>query len=256
MTIIDELKNNKKFKSDNDSNPMEPRSGYGLGYKLRDIVEAINQKIENPKGGEVRSSSWYPLRRKLNSLLRTNSFDDDTAQPINPNKLMVKGRVTIFDLSFTGDLEKNLLIAQLLSKLFNEKIRDKTRRLPSTMIIIEEAHAFISREQQEKMSETMKMVKEIARRGRKRWLGLCFISQQPSHLPNEIFELSNTRLVHNIRSQKNLEVLKSSSGDVGEETWDTVPSLDPGHAIVNGPQFRNSVVVKVRFPKTKRRKNE
>jgi len=106
------------------------------------------------------------------------------------------------------------------------------------------------------MVQTIRKLKEIARRGRKRWLSLCFISQQPAHLPNEIFELANTRIVHNIRSKSNLEVLKASSGDVTEEMWDSVPSLGPGQAIINGPQFKNSLVVEVRHCRSKRIKQE
>lgn len=67
---------------------------------------------------------------------------------------------------------------------------------------------------------------------------------------------ANTRIVHNIRSKNNLEVLKQSSGDVTEEMWDSVPSLNPGQAIVNSPQFKNSLVVEVRHCRSKRIKQE
>src|SRR5262249_31998411 len=141
-------------------------------------------------------------------------------------------------------------------KVFSAKKDDKKNSKPKCMIFIEEAHSFISRENQDRMRETVNKLKEIARRGRKRWLGLCFISQQPSHIPNEIFELANTRMVHNVRSTKNLEVLKNSSGDITNEMWDSVPSLGVGECIVNGPQFRNSIVLKVRHAKSKRRRFE
>jgi DNA helicase HerA-like ATPase len=119
-------------------------------------------------------------------------------------------------------------------------------------VVIEEAHSFISREKSTKMSETIEMLREIARRGRKRWLGLCFISQQPSHLPNEIFELCNTRIVHTIRSHANLNSLKLTAGDVSEEMWNNVPSLGVGQAVVSSPQLRDPIVINVRPCKTRR----
>ena len=266
LGIIDELKgkskDSKKGKEktlkeellEEDYDMLSPGKKTKSGYTLEDIISVIDQYKTDPGKLGVGKGSLQPLRRKLYSLKRTGAFDDPTAISINPDKLLKAGQVTIFDLSYTGDDEKNLLIAQLLRRIFDAKKKNKD--YPRTAIMIEEAHTFISRENREKMFETMRMLKEIARRGRKRWLALCFISQQPSHLPNEIFELSNTRIVHNIRSSKNLEVLKISSGDVTEEMWDGVPNLDVGQAIINGPQFRNSLVAKIRFPKTMRLKQE
>ncbi len=266
LGIIDELrgksKDLKKGKTkdlkdeflEEDYDVLTPGKKTKSGYTLDDIIDAIDKYKTDPGKLGVMKGSLQPLRRKLYSLKRTGAFDDPTAVSINPDSLLRSGRVTVFDLSYTGDDEKNLLIAQLLRRIFDAKKKNKD--YPRTAIMIEEAHTFISRENREKMFETMRMLKEIARRGRKRWLALCFITQQPSHLPNEIFELSNTRIVHNIRSSKNLEVLKISSGDVTEEMWDGVPNLDVGQAIINGPQFRNSLVAKIRFPKTMRLKQE
>lgn len=271
FSIIDELK----------ARPRKVEEGYEpfkasktSGYTLDDIISRIDYYIvkKGSKKGEgeedtprdkeplVGKTSLFPLKRKLQQLKRTRAFDDRSAHSIDPDKFLKPGKVTIFDLSYTGDYEKNLLIAQLLRRVFDVKRDDgkdgKLRQYPKTMIVIEEAHTFISREHKDKMTETIRMLKEIARRGRKRWLSLCFISQQPSHLPNEIFELANTRIVHNVKSYNNLEILKSSSGDVTEEMWDSVPSLGVGQAIINGPQFKNSLVAEIRLCRTHRRRQE
>lgn len=267
FTIIDRLKKNPK-KEEADPDAIIPKPKKVSGYTLQDIIEEIDNHLkkqrtkkkddepEEDKGDEilVRAQSLSPLKRKLLELVRTKAFDVKTASPIDPMKYLVPGRVTVFDLSYTGDYEKNLLIAQLLERVFKAKRDDSS--LPKTMIMIEEAHTFVSRENKDRMMQTIRKLKEIARRGRKRWLSLCFISQQPAHLPSEIFELANTRIVHNIRSKNNLEVLKQSSGDVTEEMWDSVPALNPGQAIINSPQFKNSLVVEVRHCRSKRIKQE
>jgi uncharacterized protein len=268
FTIIDKLR--KKPKTEEaDPESIIPKARKKIGYTLKDIIDEIDNFLKkqrkkskdedednDDKNDEilVRAQSLIPLKRKLAELDRTKAFDVPTASPLSPEKYLVPGRVTVFDLSYTGDYEKNLLIAQLLERIFKAK-RDDTS-LPKTMIMIEEAHTFVSRENKDKMMQTIRKLKEIARRGRKRWLSLCFISQQPAHLPSEIFELANTRIVHNIRSKNNLEVLKLSSGDVTEEMWDSVPSLNPGQAIINSPQFKNSLVVDVRHCRSKRIKQE
>jgi uncharacterized protein len=255
MSIIYNIQNKKRPKEEVEDDDFLTPGKKESGYTLEDIIKAIDQS--DPKDLNVGKSSLMPLKRKLATLKRTGAFDDKTASNIKPYDFMKSGYLTVFDLSVTGDYEKNLLTAQILSRIFAEKLRDKKNELPHTMIVIEEAHTFISRDNQSRMYETMRMLKEIARRGRKRWLALTFVSQQPSHIPGEIFELSNTRIIHNIRSAKNLEVLKVSSGDISEEIWNTVPTLDVGRALINGPQFRrHSPIVKFRFPLTKRRKNE
>ncbi|HEC91377.1 MAG TPA: ATP-binding protein [Candidatus Atribacteria bacterium] len=259
MAIIDILKRkNKDLKQelDEEENVLTPGKKTKSMYTLDNIIETIDEHKSNPEKLGVRRGSLQPLRRKLISLRRSRAFDDPTAVSIRPDVLLKPGKVTVFDLSYTPDYEKNLLTAQLLSRIFEAKKKDKTRSLPKTAIFIEEAHTFVSRENKDKMFETIRMLKEIARRGRKRWLALCFISQQPSHLPNEIFELANTRIIHNIRSSKNLDVLRLSSGGVTEEMWNCVPTLDVGHAIINGPQFKNSLIAQIRFCKTKRVRQE
>lgn len=265
--IIDKLRKSPP-KEEPEPDALIPKTKKKAGYSLQDIIDYIdeilkNQRIKKKNNDEdenkndellVRAQSLIPLKRKLMELSRTKAFDVKTASPIDPSKYLVPGRVTVFDLSYTGDYEKNLLTAQLLERVFKAKRDDS--QLPKTMIMIEEAHTFVSRENKDRMMQTIRKLKEIARRGRKRWLSLCFISQQPAHLPSEIFELANTRIVHNIRSKNNLDVLKLSSGDVTEEMWDSVPALNPGQAIINSPQFKNSLVVEVRHCRSKRIKQE
>jgi DNA helicase HerA-like ATPase len=94
---------------------------------------------------------------------------------------------------------------------------------------------------------------QIARRGRKRWLALAFVSQQPSHIPDEIFELCNTRIIHSVKSDYNLRPLKQTSGDVLSELWDMLPGLGPGEALITCPQFTHTVLVDMRPSATKRR---
>src|SRR5262249_59826038 len=84
------------------------------------------------------------------------------------------------------------------------------------------------------------------RRGRKRWLSVGFVSQQPGHLPPELFELCNTRIVHTLRSTHNLDALVATTGDVGRDLWARCPLLGPGQAVLSSPQLNRSVVVSVR----------
>jgi DNA helicase HerA-like ATPase len=161
---------------------------------------------------------------------------DDILQP---------NRLTVFDLNDSTNVRiNNIVIAEILRLIFNEKIRNADA--PPTLILIEEAHTFVSRENVKSMEATMDMLREISRRGRKRWLGLGFISQQPAHLPNEIYELCNTKIVHQTTGHRNLEALKVSAGGVNEAVWNEVSIFGQGRALIISPQFAHPVLCDVR----------
>ena len=229
-------------------------------YVIQDLIDEIanilkskrnKEEGENEQMGDISAISFRPLRRKLTMLKNTGAFDAPATNPINATTLLKPGKVSAFDVSQIGDVEKNLLIATLLTKIYDVK-RNESGTVVPILLMIEEAHTFISKDNVDKMKETLTKVKEIARRGRKRWMSLCFISQQPSHLPMEIFELTNTRIVHKVRSEQNLNMLKVTSGNVTDQMWDSLPGFGTGQAILDSTQFPNPMVIHSRICKTKR----
>lgn len=237
----------------------KPPGAADVAYTLDLIIDTIDEWafVGKPaRDGKVRPAvgadlySYLALKGKLGALKRTGAFDVPKVDPIRPRELLVGGRVSVFDVSYSNDRLKNLVIAQLLRSIFDAK-RDN-EALPPTMLVIEEAHTFISAERSAKMQETIELLREIARRGRKRWLGLTFISQQPSHLPGEIFELCNSRFVHSVKSEANLRALRATAGDVRTEMWDLVPALGVGQCVLSTPQYRDPLVINVRPARTRR----
>jgi DNA helicase HerA-like ATPase len=217
------------------------------------IVDAIRmifeELIPEQKGGERVSS--YTLAKKLAKLRRSRIFDQPDVAELQISQLLKRGRVSIIDVSGCDEEVKNIVIAWLLRKVFDAKISEP-ERTPKTLILIEEAHTFVSREKRERMGATLDMIRTIARRGRKRWLCLGFISQQPSHLPGEIFELCNTRIIHSIKSERNIEVLKATGGDIKQEVWNMVSGLGIGQAIISSPQYDHPIQVDIRPAKSRR----
>ena len=86
----------------------------------------------------------------------------------------------------------------------------------------------------------------VSRRGRKRWMGLALVSQQPGHVPDELFELANTRFIHQLKSSSNLAPVRATTGGVHDALWSTVPSLAPGQCLLTGAVFRTPVFTAVR----------
>lgn len=190
------------------------------------------------------------LASRLQRLQHTGTFDQFRLPSIDAKRLIQPGRVSVFDVSAATDAVQNLVTADLLRKLFAAKIAYAD--LAPTLLVIEEAHTFLSRDRVNTSRATLQMLRNVARRGRKRWLSLVFVSQQPGHLPPELFELCNTRIVHNLRSLQNLEALMTTAGDIDQSLWERCPLLGVGEAIISSPQLTRPVVVHIR-PASSRR---
>lgn len=218
------------------------------GLNIQNMQISLNSKLRVEKGSS--KSSWLVVKRLLNRLNRFGIFDTDD-DSLNIDDLITAGKVSVFDVSNSYNVQvNNIVIAYLLRKIFERKVKNED--LPPTIIFIEEAHSFVSRENASKMEALMDRLREVTRRGRKRWLGLCFISQQPSHLPDEIYELCNTKIIHQTTGSKNINAIKVSAGNVNEAIWDEVPMLGQGRCIIISPQFQHPIMTNIRLSKTKR----
>jgi len=226
---------------------LDPSPQARLAFTVRSLKDRAGER-------STRTSDFFDytgLSIKLLWLLQSGAFDVPNMCSLDPIRLLTPGRVSVFDVSMANDIVKNLVTADLLRKVFACKVARAD--LPPTLLVIEEAHSFISKEKVQTMQATMQMLRNVARRGRKRWLSLAFVSQQPGHLPPEIFELCNTRIVHTLRSMHNLEALMSTAGDVGKEMWARCPLLGQGEAIVTSPQLNRPVMVSMRPAMTRRK---
>jgi DNA helicase HerA-like ATPase len=218
------------------------------GLTITDMIDTLNERVKEEKGSA--KSSWLVVKRLLGRLKRFGIFDS-TDDLLDVSDLLRAGKTSILDLSNSYTVQvNNIVIAYLLRKIFDAKI--KNENLPPTIIFIEEAHTFVSKENASKMEALLDRLREVTRRGRKRWLGLCFISQQPSHLPDEIFELCNTKIIHQTTGSRNLQSLKVSGGNVNEAIWDDVPTLGQGRSIIISPQFQHPIMTNMRICKTNR----
>jgi DNA helicase HerA-like ATPase len=226
---------------------LDPSPQAKLPFTVRHLRERANERSSR----STEFVDYQGLSTKLLWLIHSGAFDQANLSGLDPAAMLQPGRVTVIDVSVANDIVKNLATADLLRKVFAHKVLRP--EAPPTLLIVEEAHSFISREKVNTMQATLHMLRNVTRRGRKRWLSVAFVSQQPGHLPPEIFELCNTRVVHTLRSTHNLDALVATTGDVTRELWARCPLLGTGEAILSSPQLRRPVILTVR-PATSRRK--
>ena len=195
--------------------------------------------------------SWRKVQGSLARLLRLAIFDRPDIGLPDYDAMTQPGRVTIIDLSDTDSPQvNNLVIAETLRGIrlqqeINYQSTEEGSPLRRVMIVVEEAHEFLSAERIRQMPVLFQQVARIARRGRKRWLGLTFVTQLPQHLPDEVLGLVNNYILHKIADANVVSRLKRSVGGVDEGLWDRLPNLAPGQAIVTAGSLARAMLVAI-----------
>ena len=219
--------------------------------EFHDHRARIKQIIEETKL-PTDARSWRKVQGSLARLLRLGIFDDRSKGLPDYVEMTQPGRVTIIDLSDTDSPQvNNLVISEILRGLHQqqdknyEATEENGEPLRRVVIIIEEAHEFLSAERIKQMPVLFQQVARIARRGRKRWLGLVFVTQLPQHLPDEVLGLINNYILHKIADANVISRLKRSVGGVDEGLWNRLPNLAPGQAIVSAASMARPLLVSI-----------
>ncbi|MCP3098443.1 ATP-binding protein [Myxococcus sp. K15C18031901] len=196
--------------------------------------------------------SWKALASKLHRLRRLNIFDVGTVPGVHYGSMLVPGRVSVIDLSDTDSPQlNNMVIADILRGLQNaqearyQKANDQDQAVTPVLIIIEEAHEFLSANRISQMPVLFEQVARIAKRGRKRWLGLVFVTQLPQHLPNEVLGLLNNFIIHKMTDSTVIARMQRTVGSIDESLWNRVTRLAPGQALVSFSNFARPLMVAV-----------
>jgi DNA helicase HerA-like ATPase len=149
---------------------------------------------------------------------------------------------------------RNIVIAQILRRLQScqdtlykehEAGDAKAKPLVPVNIFVEEAHEFLSDQRIKQMPNLFEQVVRIARRGRKRHLGLVFVTQLPGHLPDEVFGLINNWILHKISDANVIQRLRKIIPAVDDGTWASLPNLAPGHALASFAHMARPVLASV-----------
>lgn len=209
--------------------------------------------IRNGEALAAKSSSkysWRALYGQLHRLRRLRIFD--SAEGLNYEELLKPGRVNIFDLSeIDTPAINNLVIADVLrgvqacQEQAYKQGESNNAKPPKVLIIIEEAHEFLSEERISKMPVLFQQVARIAKRGRKRWLGLVFVTQLPRHLPPQVMGLINNWVLHRISDADTISRLRRTVAGVDDALWQRVPGLPPGQAIVSFTSMTRPVLASI-----------
>ena len=93
------------------------------------------------------------------------------------------------------------------------------------------------------MPVLFQQVARTARHGRKRWLGLMFVTQLPQHLSDEALGLINNYILHKLADANVISRLTRSVGSVDDGLWNRLPNLAPGQANVSAASMAHPLLL-------------
>ena len=130
----------------------------------------------------------------------------------------------ILDVSGYLDTERGSgLIQDVARYLFTLEKKEKRPFL----LLVEEIHEYIP--ETVRLDDTGKMLIRIAKRGRKRGLGLCGLSQRPADVKKDFITQADWLVWHRLTWENDTEVVRRV---VGPEAAELVQDLDDGEAIL------------------------
>jgi len=234
------------------SDDFQGRANGFRGYE-RELMQTLTaRKMEKD------SRSWKAIGKRLWRMKKAAVFADTQQERIDVAEILVPGRISIVDLSdMDAPYLRNLVIAQMLrtlqmrqDDLYTERenaIRKNAEAKPVVRvnIFIEEAHEFLSAQRIKQMPNLFDQVARIARRGRKRYLGLVFVTQLPSHLPDDVLGLVNNWILHKLTDTSVVNRLRKVVPGVNEATWNSLPNLAPGQALCSFTHLARPIMTTV-----------
>ena len=209
-------------------------------------------RIVSPGAIEGVASSWKKVSGLLWRLYRLKIFDRSDSETLNVADMLKPEKISIIDLSdLDSPVLRNLAIAQVLRELQIEQERAYERAsardaTPTPVnLIIEEAHEFLSSSRIKQMPTLYEQVARIAKRGRKRWLGLTFVTQLPQNLPDEVMALINNWILHKIQDDSVVGRLKRTIPAIDQNLWRSLASLQPGQAVISLTHMRRPILTQI-----------
>ena len=214
---------------------------------IKDLKSMINYVVENkevyePQYGAIAAKSANTILRNLLTLEDQggNDFFGEPALDLND---FIKvddsgcGVINILDaqkLSFSHEIYSSFLL-WMLSSLYEQLPEVGDADKPKFVFFFDEAHLIFDG----MGSEFLKKIEQITRLIRSKGVGLYFISQSPSDIPDDILGQLGNRIQHALRAytpkdQKAVKVAAQTFRANPEfDTADVISSLGIGEALVS-----------------------
>ncbi len=208
-------------------------------------------RLEN-KLSDKRLKFLLDPKKKDGTPYKTSDFEEIMKQFLG---YLNQSNITIVDLSGVP-FEVLSITVSLISRLIFDfcfhysKIKhdeNKINDIP-VMIVCEEAHNYVPRDESAIYKASRKSIERIAKEGRKYGLNLMVVSQRPSEVSETIFAQCNNFISLRLTNYNDQNYIKNLLPDNSNTITDILPNLAQGECIVVGDCITIPSIVKMELP--------
>ncbi|MBD1261795.1 ATP-binding protein [Maribacter polysiphoniae] len=151
-------------------------------------------------------------------------------------------QVLILSLRVANDILA-LFVYMISKSIFNYKTNPANRRKDNILLVLEEAHRYISTTSTDQMNNYY--IDKLAREGRKFGVNLMVSTQRPSEVSNTVISQCNSLIVHKITNNRDLEFIRNTIEYDDKSQIDLLTSLKQQQALVLGEAFAFSSLIRI-----------
>lgn len=221
-------------------------------HRLEKIIDTDMVRLNNPEGARP----YLRLLARLETLKRDPRFAfmfaglvvRDTMASVLSRilRIPVNGRpITIVDLSGVPGEIVDVVVSLLSRTIFDFAVWAPRARSVPLLMVCEEAHRYIPREQSAGFQPTREAIARIAKEGRKYGVSLGLVTQRPSELSETILSQCNTLFALRMSNEADQAFLRRALPESGLGLIAALPALRSQEAVVVGEAV--TVPMRIRF---------
>jgi hypothetical protein len=224
-------------------------------YRLSDLVRIINEAM----GAFNKPESSAPYQHLIN---RIEAVSNDKRYEFMFSRLTVQDTmaavlsrilripveakpITIIDISGVPSEIVDVVVSVLCRLIFEFALWSERAKAPPILLVCEEAHRYVPRDDQAGFAPTKRSISRIAKEGRKYGLSLCLVTQRPAELSVSSLSQCNTIFALRLSNDSDLEFARNAVPDSSRWLIEALPALNTQEALVLGDGV--SVPMHIRF---------
>jgi len=224
---------------------------------LEFLTESTTSLIYRALSKMAHVNTINTTKRKLRHMLgsgeifKKNDVETDLLQAIIG--AVGRGKVVLVDMPHATEGEEKLLATAIARRIFKvyEEIRKNAphewEKLPYVMIMVEEAHKYLSKQSLTGISDVRENIFSIiSKRGRKYKVSGLYITQMPGELIEPVIRQALTKIILSLPTRPDYQKIIEYSPYLDEASQE-LKALDKGEALVVSPVsgLRFAVPIKV-----------
>jgi uncharacterized protein len=224
-------------------------------YRLSDLTRIINEAM----GAFNKAESSAPYQHLINRIEAVStdkryefmfsrfSVSDTMGQVLSRIlRIPVQGKpITIIDISGVPSEIVDVVVSVLCRLIFEFALWSDRAKAPPILLVCEEAHRYVPRDDQTAFAPTKRSISRIAKEGRKYGLSLCLVTQRPAELSVSSLSQCNTIFALRLSNDSDLEFARNAVPDSSRWLIEALPALNTQEALVLGDGV--SVPMHIRF---------